>query len=462
MPRTSGSEIKDTKVSAVLLVTDKASQVTAEAIRHLLPYWKWQVVEDCSALPGVADPDTLVGFIIPPQSLNQASALWTEQITQSCPGLLWVAIVGEHHCENAEFMRVVAATCHDYVTTPLEQMTDLLPAILGHAAGFARLRAQLLGGPAHPAEVPDMVGSCPPMKRLGKLITKFARVDAPVMICGESGTGKELVAQAIHRASVRAQGPFVAVNCGAIPENLLESELFGHVRGAFTGAIQDRPGRAELADGGTLFLDEIGDLPLSHQVKILRFLQEGCFERVGSPRSTRVDVRIVAATHLDLEAAVKAQTFREDLFYRLNVLQIKVPPLRERGDDIESLAAHFLAQVRTKTSTEANAFSADALLALRRYRWPGNVRALINRVSKAAVMAEGSLITPADLDLPDPRERPSARVVNLQETRERAERAAVEHALRDSNYNVSQAANLLGVSRMTIYRLLEKHGIEIS
>jgi DNA-binding NtrC family response regulator len=419
------------------------------------------VVNDSSRLQEVADPGALVGFIVPPQCLDQRSSLWVERATQACPRLLWIAVVDHHHCENPEFMSVVAATCHDFVTTPLEQMTELLSGILGHVAGFARLRAQLLGV-GHQVEIPDMVGSCPPMKRLGKLITKFARVHSPVMICGESGTGKELVSLAIHRASARSRGPFVAVNCGAIPENLFESELFGHVKGAFTGAVQDRAGRAELADGGTLFLDEIGDLPLSHQVRILRFLQEGCFERVGSGRVIRVDVRIVAATHVDLEAAVKAQTFREDLFYRLNVLQLEVPPLRERGDDIESLAVYFLAQVRAKTSTEANAFSADALLALRRYRWPGNVRELINRGSKAAVMAEGALITPADIDLPDPRERPSARIVNLQETRERAERAAIEHALRDSNYNVSQAANLLGVSRMTIYRLLEKHGIEIS
>ncbi len=461
MPGKNSSICKDNVISAVLLVTDKASQITAAAFQQLLPHWKWQVVNDSSRLQEVADSDALVGIIFPPQNLDQSSSLWAERATQSCPRLLWIAVVDDHHCENAEFMSVVAATCHDFLTTPLEQFTEPLPGILGQAARFARLRAQLLGV-GHQVEIPDMVGSCPPMKRLGKLITKFARVHSPVMICGESGTGKELVSLAIHRASARSQGPFVAVNCGAIPENLFESELFGHVKGAFTGAVQDRAGRAELADGGTLFLDEIGDLPLSHQVKILRFLQEGCFERVGSGRAIRVDVRIVAATHLDLEAAVKAQTFREDLFYRLNVLQLEVPPLRERGADIESLAAYFLAQVRAKTSTAANSFSADALLALRRYRWPGNVRELINRVSKAAVMAEGTLITPADLDLPDPSERPSARVVNLQETRERAERAAIEHALRDSNYNVSQAANLLGVSRMTIYRLLEKHGIEIS
>ncbi|MGE3297542.1 MAG: sigma-54 interaction domain-containing protein [Porticoccaceae bacterium] len=462
MSKTSSTAFKDDKLSAVLLVTDKASQAIATAFQQLLPHWQWQVLDGCSGLSGVVDPDALVGFIIAPQNLDQGACLWAERVTQSCHGLLWIAIVGEHHCADLDFMRVVAATCHDFITTPLEQVAELLPGMLGHAAGLARLRAQLLDGGGRPADLPAMVGSSPPMKRLSRLTAKFARADAPVMICGESGTGKELVAQAIHRASARADGPFVAINCGAIPENLLESELFGHVKGAFTGAVQDRAGRAELADGGTLFLDEIGDLPLSHQVKILRFLQEGRFERVGSGRCIQVDVRIVAATHRDLEAGVQAQTFREDLFYRLNVLRIEVPPLRERGADIESLAEHFLAQARAKTNTTANGFSAEARLALRGYRWPGNVRELINRVSKAAILAEGSLINPADLDLPIPREPGGARIINLQETREQAERAAVESALRDADYNISRAASLLGVSRMTIYRLLDKHGIEIS
>jgi two-component system, NtrC family, response regulator HydG len=453
---------KNKEIKSLILISDKQSQGTASALRRLLPHWTWRVEDDPARLPEQLDPDTPVGILIAPQALDAGTLAWVERATQSCPGMLWIAIVGEHHCADPDFMRVVAATCHDFITTPLADAADLIPGLLAHAVRLARLRAHLLHGQSGRDEMADMVGSSPPMKRLGRLIPKFARADAPVMICGESGTGKELVARAIHRASARAAGPFVALNCGAIPENLLESELFGHVRGAFTGAVQDRAGRAELADGGTLFLDEIGDLPLSHQVKILRFLQEGCFERVGSGRSIRVDVRIVAATHRDLEAGVQAQTFREDLFYRLNVLRIEVPPLHERGADIESLAEHFLAQARAKTGTTASGFSIEARQALRRYRWPGNVRELINRVSKAAILAEGSLISPADLDLPDPREPGGARVINLQETREQAERAAVESALRDADYNISRAASLLGVSRMTIYRLLDKHGIEIS
>lgn len=455
--------LKNKEINALILISDKPSQDTARALRRLLPHWTWRLEDDPAGLPGQLDADTPVGILIAPQALDTGTPAWVERATQACPGMLWIAIVGEHHCADPDFMRAVAATCHDFITTPLADVADLIPGLLSHAVRLARLRAHLLYGQSDRTELPAMVGSSPPMKRLARLIAKFGRADAPVMICGESGTGKELVARAIHDASARAGGPFVALNCGAIPENLLESELFGHVRGAFTGAVQDRAGRAELADGGTLFLDEIGDLPLSHQVKILRFLQEGCFERVGSGRSIRVDVRIVAATHRDLEAGVRAQTFREDLFYRLNVLRIEVPPLRERGADIESLAEHFLAQARAraKTATTARGFSSEARLALRRYRWPGNVRELINRVSKAAILAEGSLISPADLELPDPRESGGARIINLQETREQAERAAVESALRDADYNISRAASLLGVSRMTVYRLLDKHGIEI-
>lgn len=456
-----GGGFKSRESSAVIVVTDNQSQATAKVLKRLVPHWKWEVADDCSRLSEDAYADVALGIIILPQILDHDVLLWTERVTQACPRQLWIAVVDERHCCDPHFMRTVAATCHDFVIIPLDDIAGLLSGILGHAAGLARLRSQVLGGPSGNVESVDMVGQSQPMKQLGKLIAKFARVDSPILIRGESGTGKELVARAIHRASARVKGPFIAVNCGAIPENLVESELFGHVKGAFTGAVQDRTGRAELADGGTLFLDEIGDLPLSHQVKILRFLQEGCFERVGSPRSTQVDVRIVAATHLDLEAGIKAQTFREDLFYRLNVLQIRVPSLRERGEDIASLAEYFLARMGGNAATVARDFSADALLALRRHHWPGNVRELINRVSKAAIMAETSLITPVDLDLPNPRALPTPRIVNLQQARERAERQAIEHALRDSNYNVSQAASILGVSRMTIYRLLEKHCIEI-
>jgi DNA-binding NtrC family response regulator len=455
-------DFKDANPGALILLGDDRARETAAALRQLLPDWTCELVDDCSRLAEAGGLKICLGIAIAPQKVDNRTLAWLERATRVGANLLWIAVIGKHHHGHPEFMKAVAASYHDFFTTPVAEAADMLRSVLAHAAGLAWLRAQLLDTPATADSIgPDLLGGCPAMKRLGKFIAKFARVDAPVMIRGESGTGKELVAQAVHRASARAGRPFIAVNCGAIPENLVESELFGHVKGAFTGALQDRLGRAALADRGTLFLDEIGDLPLSHQVKILRFVQEGAFAPVGSSCSIRADVRIIAATHVDLAAAVKAQTFREDLFYRLNVLQVEVPPLRDRGDDIDLLARHFLSSIQQKTPTLAKGFSANALLALRRYPWPGNVRELINRVSKAAVMAEGALITPEDLDLPDPWEEEDVSIINLQGARERAERTAIELALQDSNFNLSQAANQLGVSRMTIYRLLEKHGIRI-
>ncbi len=445
-----------------ILVGDDSARHTAAALRRLLPDWRWALADCCSDLPNGVGVDVFVGFVIVPQVVDREALAWFEEIGQSCRDLLWIAVLDTHHLDNPELMKAVAAICHDFITTPVEGAAQSVQGMIAHAVGFAQLRAQLWRATSETeTEVGELIGRSPAMKRLRNLVAKFAKAATPVMLCGESGTGKELVARAIHQASPRANGPFVAVNCGAIPENLFESELFGHVRGAFTGAVRDRQGRAAVADGGTLLLDEIGDLALTHQVKILRFLQEGCFEPVGSPHSIKVDVRIIAATHVDLGNAVRAQKFREDLFYRLNVLQLTVPALRERGGDIAVLAEHFLACARSKTPTPARAFSSDALTALGRYSWPGNVRELINRVNKAVVMAERPLITAEDLDLPNPDESTGARIINLQETRERAERQAIEQALRDSNFNVSQAASLLGVSRMTIYRLIEKHGIDV-
>lgn len=461
MSKGSGTAFRSGRQAAVILVSDETSWVVAAMLRRLLPDWQLWTVNDRAGLTKGVGPDAVVGIVIPPLNLEEDTALWIERATQARSELLWTAVVSERHCEDGHFMRVVTTTCHDFFVTPLEPMAVSLPSIFGHAAGISRLRAQLRTHAGGDARASDMVGRSPPMQQLDKLIATFAQTDAPVMIGGESGTGKELVARAIHRSSRRRERPFVAVNCGAIPENLFESELFGHVKGAFTGALKDRQGKVAIADGGVLFLDEIGELSLAHQVKFLRFIQDGSFEPVGSSHSLRADVRIVAATHVDLLVAVREQRFREDLFYRLNVLPIQVPPLRERGQDIELLAEHFLAQARAKAAVKARGFSSDARRALHLHRWAGNVRELINRVSRAAIMAEGPLITPEDLDLPHPHTQASASVINLQEARERAEREAIEQALRSSSFNVSQAANMLGVSRMTIYRLLEKHGIRI-
>jgi transcriptional regulator with PAS, ATPase and Fis domain len=261
----------------------------------------------------------------------------------------------------------------------------------------------------------------------------------------------------VHNHSSRSKGPFIAVNCGAIPASLIQSELFGYERGAFTGAAREKKGLIESAAGGTLFLDEIGDLPIELQANLLRFLQEGLINRVGSSQSISVDVRVIAASHMDLEQAVKSGHFREDLLYRLNVLPLMVPPLRERKNDLELLSNHFFEVFSHDKSPRLTGFNNRALNAIRAYDWPGNVRELINRIRRAMVMSEGRMITPDDLGLP---EQALARTGEaLEDARIRAERDAISDCLLGSGNNISRAARDLGVSRMTLYRLMEKHGV---
>jgi DNA-binding NtrC family response regulator len=277
-----------------------------------------------------------------------------------------------------------------------------------------------------------------------------------VLIRGESGTGKELVARTLHRLSARADKPSVAINCGAIPENLIQSELFGHEKGAFTGAHQRKIGRIESADGGTLFLDEIGDLPLEMQANLLRFLQEMTIERVGGSKPISVNVRVIAATHINLEEAVAEGTFREDLYYRLNVLQVQMPPLRERLLDVPQLAHHFVSLFSEETGRRPRRFSQAALLAMASHGWPGNVRELANRVRRGLVIAEGRQIEAEDIGLDRVIKLPAV-LDTLEEYKLKAERQAVSDALLQYSQNLSQAARALGISRPTLYRLLHKH-----
>ena len=308
----------------------------------------------------------------------------------------------------------------------------------------------------------EIIGDSDPIQKLLRDIGKIARADAPVLISGDSGTGKELIARAIHQNSVlRSQQPFVVVNCGAIPAELIESELFGHVKGAFTGADKSTVGRIATADGGTLFLDEIADLPLSHQVKLLRFLQEGSIDPVGSHKPKQVDVRVLAASHVKLEEAVSAGKFREDLFFRLNVLNLHSPRLAERKDDIELLAYHYLRLFLASMVSPARDFSGDALIALKCHSWSGNVRELMNRIQKALVMCDGNLLEPEDLGLNNPPARTNAEVIDLESVREAAEKKALKNALDHADNNISKAARALSVSRMTLYRLLDKHKLRV-
>ena len=300
-----------------------------------------------------------------------------------------------------------------------------------------------------------LIGACAGMQEVFNRIQRVAPTDVPVLILGETGTGKELVAREIHARSHRAQGPFVAINCGAIPENLLESELFGHVRGAFTGAVTTTIGKFQAATGGTLFLDEIGELPMPLQVKLLRVLQDGQICRVGSNRPERVDVRVVAATNKDAQAEVRAGRFREDLYYRICVISITLPPLRERGDDVEMLAQYFLNRFAKELESPARGFTPEAMKAMRRYRWPGNIRELENRIRKAVLFADGPQIRLANLELPEP-DSVDPEVVPLAVARERFERDYVLSVLRKNHGNRTKTARDLGVDPRTIFRYLEK------
>jgi len=346
----------------------------------------------------------------------------------------------------------VAALGADVLATLLIEQAVKDPALR------ARLKPML--APPAAALVPAdsaMVGSSAAMQGLFATLRKVAATEAPVLITGESGTGKELAATAIHRGSIRAAGPFVPINCAALPKTLIASELFGYEKGAFTGADQRRLGRIQGADGGTLFLDEIGDLPLDMQAHLLRFLQESTIDRLGGIHPIKVDVRVIAATNVPLRRAVAEGAFREDLFFRLNVLTVEIPPLRSRGEDIETLAGHFAAKFAREAVRPIRGLSPEAQAAVRRYPWPGNIRELIASIRRAVVMADGPWIRPEDLGLPadavDSCGRP------LQAARRGIEESMVRQALAANRNNVKRAAEHLGVSRVTLYRLMDKHGI---
>jgi DNA-binding NtrC family response regulator len=369
--------------------------------------------------------------------------------------IFWIALIN-HECTHRNAVcELIAKSCYDYHTLPIDPVKLL--TTLGHADGMARMNEihSLRNGDT--AGMGDLIGNSPPMRDLFKAIRKVAEADAPVLLVGESGTGKELTARTIHNLSNRSKEPFVAVNCAALPATLIQSELFGHEKGAFTGANQRRIGRFEAAHGGTIFLDEISDLPRELQINLLRFLQESVIERLGSTDEIKVNARVIAATQDNLEVAVRHGGFRGDLYYRLNVLPIKTPSLRERGTDIELLARRVLSQVSAQNGNRRKEFSQQSLQAMLRHPWPGNVRELINRVRRAVVMAEGRLITPVDLGLEEfSLWKPAT---SLQSSRREAAKKAIESALSQTRNNISQTARNLGVSRTTVYRMMTKYGI---
>ncbi len=376
-----------------------------------------------------------------------------EACVQTSDGSEWVAVCEAQALESPGFRDLILGHFFDHQVQPVDWHD--LELTLNHAGQRAMLRYRHDIHP-DPVGAPGMVGRGPAISHLRQQIRKVAATEAPVLIGGESGSGKELAARAIHQGSSRSAGPFVAVNCGAISPALIHSELFGHERGAFTGATSERRGLIETANGGTIFLDEIGDLPLELQTNLLRFLQEKTISRVGSARNLPVDARVVAASHVDLAEAVAMGRFREDLFYRLNVLPIEVPPLRHRMEDVPLLAEYFFQCCAGESQTRVEGFSRLAMAAMAAYGWPGNVRELYNRVKRAVVMTDQRLIGPTDLGLAPAQ---SGMGIGLDAARTVAERDAITHALTRVGRNITHAARELGISRMTLYRLMDKHSI---
>jgi two-component system NtrC family response regulator len=368
-----------------------------------------------------------------------------------------IIISGQGEKQNA--IEAVGAGAYDFLCKPVEM--EELRLLIRRCIHVVELEKEYhkLQQSQRSDVFEDMLGTSPQMQTVFTLIRKVAGTNAPVLLLGESGTGKEMAAAAIHRRSPRKDGPFVAINCNAIPENLLESELFGHEKGSFTGAHVQRKGLLETANGGTLFLDEIGELPPAIQVKLLRFLQEQRLQRVGGRQEIQVDTRLVAATNADLKELIDNGKFREDLYFRLAVVTIRVLPLRERGEDIVFLAREFLQTYSSQDGRPKMVFAPDAFRAMNSHSWPGNVRELQNRVKRGVIMASGSRVTAKDLELQRDKGAVASGATTLRQAREHVEREMVEQALKRHSGKITSAAADLGISRPTFYELMEKLGI---
>ena len=394
---------------------------------------------------------------LPPDPNGVSEGMQTlREILSLAPLTKVIVITGHGDRENA--VRSVSSGAYDFCQKPVD--TDMLRLIVSRAFHIHDLERQNrdLAAASYEGPIEGFIATDEAMLKVCRVIDKVAPTDVSVLILGESGTGKELVARALHAKSGRAQKRFVAINCAAIPEQLLESELFGYERGAFTGAVKQTIGKVELASGGTLFLDEIGDMPLALQAKLLRFLQSRVIERVGGREEIPVDVRVVCATNKDLQALIAEQQFRQDLYFRVGEVTIAIPPLRERKGGATVLAHAMLRKFSGSHGKPKRGFSEDALAALETYSWPGNVRELENKVKTGMIMSESVLITSADLGLQEGAAGES--LFNLKEVRARAERQAIQQALSITDGNISRTAELLGVSRPTLYDLLNKYRIE--
>ena len=432
---------------------------TERSIDALAPFgWHLREIAGADEVLRLLDrqPDTAFAALLDLASGNGPLPT-ADMVEQLATGLAsvrigWVAAVSAEQLQLPWVRRVIRDYCHDYITLPCD--SALIGQVLGHAYGMASLAPVVAA--ATETGMDGMVGDSPVMRTMFRSLRKAALTSAPVFIAGETGTGKELAALALHKHSSRRDMPFVTINCGAIPQGLVQSELFGFERGAFTGASRRKLGRIEMAHMGTLFLDEIGDMPMDSQSSMLRFLEQGTVERLGGHDQIRVDVRIVSATHIDLAEAVAEGRFREDLYHRLRVIELQQPPLRERGEDIERIAMHALKRYAGDAGRRIRGFSPCALRAMWRHAWPGNVRELMNCVRQAMVMADGRCITASDLRLDA---LASEAAQTLDEARLMGEKTAIEQALLRNGHRLVATARDLGISRVTLYRLMTRHDL---
>ena len=424
----------------VSVATDRGAALTA--LRRLEP----QVVTLDLGLP----PD--------PGGATEGFAV-LEDILQLAPATKIIVVTGREDRENA--IRAVGMGACDFYQKPLD--ADILTFIVNRAFRLEELERenQELSAHSYGTRIKGMVAASPEMLNICRTIEKVAPTDVTTLITGETGTGKELLARALHDLSPRADRPFAAINCAAIPENLLESELFGFEKGSFTGATQAKQGKIESANGGTLFLDEIGDMPMTLQAKLLRFLQERMIDRVGSVKPIPVDVRVVCATHRNVQTLISQGEFREDLYYRIAEITLDVPALRERNGDALVIARSLLKNLGVDMDRPNLCFAEDAVQAINAYHWPGNVREMINKIKRAIIMADGKRISADDLQL-EPGDGGAANQLNLRQVRESAERGAILQALQNTGFNMSRASRLLGITRPTLYNLTDKYRIETS
>jgi len=403
-------------------------------------------------------PVVLLDLGLPPHPRDAVEGLQAlDEMIELDPLAKIIIVSGNSERQNA--LAAIDKGAHDIFPKPVD--LDELKVVLHRVYRRLELEKESIEERtlAQRVSFEEIIGTSPQMQEVFATVRKVAGTDIPVLITGESGTGKELIANAIHNLSERKGGPFIAINCGAIPETLLESELFGHEKGSFTGATTQRKGKLEYAHGGTLFLDEIGDLLPELQVKMLRFLQEKVIERIGGRQPIPVNIRVIAATNQNLDDEVKANRFREDLYFRLAVVKVSLPPLRERENDVVQLAEHLVLAFSKELKRPPKKFSKQAIEAIRRHDWPGNVRELQNRVKRALVLTDGPTIGPAALELQEANGSAGAPAATLKEAREALERELLSNSLRDNNGNISKTAKALGISRPTLYDLMARYGL---